>query len=57
MITTTDDPREIELCHALGSNSYITKPLDYEQFVHAIQQLGFYLNIARVPTVNGVNNG
>lgn len=57
MITTTDDPREIELCHALGSNSYNTKPLDYEQFVHAIQQLGFYLNIARVPTVNGVNNG
>ena len=26
MLTTTDDPREIERCHLLGCNSYIVKP-------------------------------
>ena len=29
MITTTDDPREIQKCHAIGCNNYITKPVDY----------------------------
>ena len=33
ILTTTDDPREVELCHACGCNSYITKPVEYEKFV------------------------
>src|SRR5262249_4033103 len=27
MLTTTDDPREVERCHALGCSSYIVKPV------------------------------
>ncbi len=53
MITTTDDPREVEHCHALGCNSYISKPIEYEEFVNAIRQLGLYLSIVQVPRVNG----
>lgn len=49
MITTTDDPREIEKCHLLGCNSYITKPVEYENFVHAIRNLGLYLAVVQVP--------
>ena len=56
MITTTDDPREVEHCHRLGCNSYITKPVDYESFVHAIRQLGLFLAVVQVPTINGLNN-
>lgn len=55
MITTTDDPREVEKCHALGCNSYISKPIEYEEFVNAIRQLGLYLAIVQVPRVNGGN--
>ena len=51
MITTTDDPNEVAYCHALGCNSYITKPVEYEDFVNAIRQLGLFLAVVQVPKV------
>ena len=53
MITTTDDPREVELCHSLGCSSYVTKPVEYDTFVHAIRQVGLFLTIVQVPKVKG----
>lgn len=53
MITTTDDPREVEHCHALGCNNYITKPVGYEDFVNAIRQLGLFLSVVQIPKING----
>jgi CheY-like chemotaxis protein len=53
MITTTDDPREVEHCHEIGCNSYVIKPVDYEKFIAAIRQLGLYLLVIQVPEVNG----
>jgi CheY-like chemotaxis protein len=52
MITTTDDPREIEKCHELGCSNYITKPIDYEKFVTAIRKLGLFLLLVEVPDLN-----
>ena len=49
MITTTDDPREVAHCHSLGCNSYITKPVEYDDFVNAIRQLGLFLAVVQVP--------
>lgn len=49
MLTTTDDPREIERCYQLGCNVYITKPVDYQTFVEAIQRLGLFLQVVAVP--------
>jgi CheY-like chemotaxis protein len=53
MITTTDDPKEVEKCHSLGCSNYITKPVDYEAFVNAIRQLGLFLSVVQVPKING----
>ncbi|MFO7811580.1 MAG: response regulator [Pelovirga sp.] len=53
MITTTDDPREIDRCHQLGCSNYITKPVEYEGFVNAIRQLGLFLAVVQVPYING----
>jgi CheY-like chemotaxis protein len=50
MLTTTDDPREVERCYHLGCSVYITKPVDYEQFIEAIKRLGLFLAIVKVPT-------
>lgn len=49
MLTTTDDPREIERCYQLGCSVYITKPVEYEAFVEAIKRLGLFLQVVRVP--------
>ena len=53
MITTSDDPREVEKCHALGCNNYIVKPIDYENFMNAVRQLGLFLAVVEVPELNG----
>lgn len=54
MITTTDDPREINKCHELGCSNYITKPINYEKFVAAIRQLGLFLLIVDVPDLRNM---
>lgn len=51
MITTTDDPVEVNKCHELGCSSYITKPIDYEKFVDAIRKLGLFLMVVEVPEI------
>lgn len=53
MLTTTDDPREVERCHRLGCSIYITKPIDYDKFVNAVRQLGLLLLVVQVPALNG----
>lgn len=54
MVTTTDDPREIALCHELGCSHYITKPVEYDAFVETIRRLGLFLSIVKVPTVDSL---
>jgi CheY-like chemotaxis protein len=49
MLTTTDDPREVERCYGLGCSVYITKPVDYAAFVEAVKRLGMFLQVVRVP--------
>jgi CheY-like chemotaxis protein len=51
MLTTTEDPREVAHCHELGCNNYIVKPVDYEKFATAIQQLGGFINLVQVPAI------
>lgn len=51
VLTTTDDQREIQRCYDLGANVYITKPVDYENFAHAIRQLGLFFSVIQVPEI------
>lgn len=53
ILTTTDDPREVERCHAIGCASYIVKPVDYDKFAEAIKGLGLYISLVQVPEING----
>jgi CheY-like chemotaxis protein len=53
MLTTTDDPREVERCYRLGCSAYITKPVQYDQFVEVVRRLGQFLDIVSVPGENG----
>lgn len=51
MLTTTDDPREVARCHALGCSHYIVKPVDYEKFSEAINSLGHFVTLVEVPEI------
>ena len=45
--------KEVEKCHELGCSNYITKPIEYENFVNAIRQLGLFLAVVQVPVISG----
>lgn len=49
MLTTTDDPREVERCYALGCNAYVTKPVEFVAFSEALRRLGLFLMVVRLP--------
>lgn len=57
MLTTTDDPREIERCYGLGCNVYITKPVAYDKFVEALQRVGLFLQVVSVLREDEIRRG
>ena len=42
MLTTSAEERDIIESYKLGVNSYIVKPVDFEQFSETARQLGYY---------------
>jgi CheY-like chemotaxis protein len=52
MLTTTDDTREVELCHKLGCSGYIQKPVDYDKFAEAIRRIGLFVPLLLVPQLH-----
>jgi two-component system response regulator len=52
MLTSSREERDIAQTYDLGANSYIVKPVDFEQFTEAVRQLGLYwvLLNQRAPT-------
>lgn len=42
VLTSSHEDRDIAECYKLGVNSYITKPVDFEQFTESVRVLGFY---------------
>jgi two-component system response regulator len=42
VLTSSKEDPDIEKCYALGANSYIVKPVDFESFQKTIADLGMY---------------
>ena len=48
MLTTTDEPNEVEKCYSLGCNIYITKPVDFLKFSETLKRLGLFIQVVKV---------
>jgi two-component system, response regulator len=42
IMTTSNEQQDLINSYSLGCNSYIRKPVDFQQFMTAVQQLGMY---------------
>ena len=42
VLTSSKEDPDIKICYELGVNSYILKPVGFENFLKAISELGFY---------------
>ncbi len=49
VLTTTDNPREVDRCYTLGCNLYLTKPVEYNHFSEMIHQFGQMLTMTKLP--------
>jgi two-component system response regulator len=49
MLTSSREERDITKTYNLGANSYIVKPVDFEQFTEAVRQLGLYWVLLNQP--------
>jgi CheY-like chemotaxis protein len=54
ILTSSIEEQDLVTGYGLGANSYVRKPIDFQQFLTAVQQIGLYwLAVNEGPPVNG----
>jgi len=51
ILTSSKEDPDIQKCYALGANSYITKPVESDNFFNVIKEIGMYwMVISQLPS-------
>ena len=51
VLTTSEAEEDVLRSYTLHANAYVTKPVDFERFIHVVRQIDeFFVTIVRLPT-------
>ena len=57
LLTSSDEERDRVAGYALGANSYVRKPIEFDEFTEAVRQVGLYWLIINRPPPRGGLSG
>lgn len=49
ILTSSNEDPDLEKCYRLGANSYVVKPVVFDEFITAISEVGLYWLLVNVP--------
>ena len=50
VLTTSENEDDVLRSYSLHANAYVTKPVDFEQFIRVIRQIDdFFVSVVRLP--------
>lgn len=49
MMTSSREEQDIANCYELGSNAYVVKPVNFQEFVEAVQRVGAFWGVLNDP--------
>jgi CheY-like chemotaxis protein len=52
MLTSSREERDLVKSYELGVNAYVVKPLDFQQFLSAVKQIGLFWGVTNEPPPN-----
>lgn len=53
MVSTMEDPVEMEKCWKLGCSNYFVKPVEFDKFSLTMEELGNYMKTVIYPEISG----
>ncbi|MDD5273952.1 MAG: response regulator [Methylovulum sp.] len=53
VLTSSKEDPDVKACYDLGVNSYISKPVDFDEFTKVVAELGLYWLLINHPPVPG----
>ena len=56
VLTSSNEERDLVRSYKLGVNAYVTKPVDFHEFVNAVKELGAFWAVINEPPPGSIRN-